>query len=55
MYISFGTGNSGNDGDKLLDYSVQLKMLSIMTITPVGQSDHPGWKAGGGCDPCAGE
>ena len=53
MYISFGTGNSGNDGDKLLDYSVQLKMLSIMTITHVRESDFAEWQAGRCCDPCS--
>ena len=41
MYISFGTGNPGTDGDKLLDRSVHLKMLSLMIITREQQPDHP--------------
>ena len=45
MYISFGTGNPGTDGDKLLDRSVHLKVLSIMTITRERQSDHSGREA----------
>lgn len=55
MYISFGTGNSGNDGDKLLDCSVQLKVLSIMPITRERQSDHSGWEVRGRSDARSGE
>ena len=45
MYISFGTGNPGTDGDELLDRSVHLKVLSIMTITRVRVAYSPGRQA----------
>ena len=55
MYISFGTGNPGTDGDKLLDRSVHLKVLSIMTITRVRVAYSPGRQADRRGDTCFGE
>ena len=55
MYISFGTGNPGTDGDKLLDRSVHLKVLSIMPIARERQPDHSGWEAGRRGDARSGE